>query len=70
MIGRSLLLLGAMLVVSGTVFVGQGLGILRSNSFMVDDLRWSGIGAALVAVGLGLVYSVRRRRRTGRPSGE
>lgn len=66
MIGRLVLILGVTLIAFGTIFVGQGLGILRSNSFMVDDLRWSGIGAALIAVGLGLVFSVRRRRRTGR----
>lgn len=38
----------------GVVFVGQGLGIIRNSSFMVDDLRWAVIGAVMLAVGLGL----------------
>jgi hypothetical protein len=46
----------------GLVWIGQGLGLLRGSSFMVDDLRWAAAGAALlVAAGI-LVVADRRRR--------
>ena len=54
----------AILVVPGVVFVGQGLGLLRGSSFMVDDTRWTWIGAAMVIVGLALGAIASRRRRT------
>ena len=28
----------------GLVWIGQGLGVLRGSSFMVDDLRWAAAG--------------------------
>jgi hypothetical protein len=39
----------------GLVWIGQGLGLLRGSSFMVDDIRWSLAGLACVAVGLVIV---------------
>jgi hypothetical protein len=40
----------------GLVWIGQGLGVLRGSSFMVDDARWAAFGAALLvaAVVVGL----------------
>ena len=55
------MIFGGTLIVSGSIFVGQGLGILRGSSFMVDDIRWSWIGAGLVVVGLVLIGIGRRR---------
>jgi hypothetical protein len=46
------------LVAVGLVWVGQGLGLLRGSSFMVDDVRWAIAGAT--AVGAGLVLALRR----------
>lgn len=63
---RSLAILAGLLIVSGSIFVGQGLGILRGSSFMVDDIRWTWIGAGLVAVGLALAVLSRRASRRGR----
>ena len=63
---RSLGILGGLLMVSGTIFIGQGLGLLRGSSFMVDDIRWSWIGAALVVVGIMIMEIARRRTRRGR----
>ncbi len=53
----------ALLVIPGVVFVGQGLGLLRSSSLMVEDMRWTWIGAAMVIVGLALGPILARRRR-------
>jgi hypothetical protein len=47
----------------GLVWIGQGLGIIRNQSFMVDDLRWSAIGAVMVVVGAALAISARRQPR-------
>ena len=49
-----------LLVAVGLVWIGQGLGLLRGSSFMVDDLRWAAIGLAVVVAGLAV--AVRRRR--------
>ena len=53
-------LAAALLVAVGLVWIGQGLGLLRGSSFMVDDLRWAAAG--LVAVGIGVVLAISARR--------
>jgi hypothetical protein len=55
------LITGALLVLVGAVWIGQGLGLLRGSSFMVDDIRWAIAGVAAVLVGIALVVSARRR---------
>ena len=40
------------LVAIGSVWIGQGLGLLRGSSFMVDDSRWAIVGAGLLVAGL------------------
>jgi hypothetical protein len=47
----------------GLVFIGQGLGLIRNRSFMVDDLRWAVIGAVMVVGGVALATTARIRRR-------
>ena len=39
----------------GAVWVGQGLGLIRGRSFMVDDPTWAWIGAATALIGLVLL---------------
>jgi hypothetical protein len=48
---RSARVIAAVLVLVGLVWIGQGVGLLRGSSFMVDDVRWALIGAACVAGG-------------------
>jgi hypothetical protein len=54
---------GILAALVGLVWIGQGLGILRSSSFMVDDPRWAVIGAVLVVAGIGLAAWDRLPRR-------
>ena len=51
---------GALLALVGLVWIGQGLGILRGSSFMVDDIRWAIAGVVMVAAGLTIVIFGRR----------
>ncbi len=60
------MILGGLLITSGLIFVGQGLGFLRGSSFMVGDVTWSWIGGAMVVVGVVLIVVDRLRRRPGR----
>jgi hypothetical protein len=46
---------GALLALVGLVWIGQGLGILRASSFMVDDIRWAIAGVVMVVAGATLV---------------
>ncbi|HET9757403.1 MAG TPA: hypothetical protein VFP66_12925 [Candidatus Limnocylindrales bacterium] len=59
---RSRLIAGILLALVGAVWIGQGLGLLRGSSFMVDDVRWALFGAVLLAVGVLLIVTARRRR--------
>ena len=59
---RSRMIAGILLALVGAVWIGQGLGLLRGSSFMVDDIRWALFGAVLLAVGVLLIVDARRRR--------
>jgi hypothetical protein len=54
---------GVLLALVGLVWMAQGLGVLGGSSFMVGDIRWAVIGAALVAAGVILLLVARRRLR-------
>ena len=56
-------LIAVLLLLAGAIFIGQGSGILRGSSAMVDDTRWAWIGAAMVIVGAGLRVPGRRPPR-------
>jgi hypothetical protein len=61
---RATLRMTAILVaLVGLVFIGQGLGLIRNRSFMVDDLRWAVVGAVMVVGALALAtWDLTRRR--------
>jgi hypothetical protein len=44
------------------VWIGQGLGLLRGSSFMVDDVRWAIAGLAFVTGAAVVGWSATRRR--------
>lgn len=55
---------GALLLLIGAVWIGQGLGYVK-GSFMTGAMQWFWIGLGCVVVGAGLlVYSLRRRSAT------
>lgn len=58
---RGRLVAGALLALVGLVWIGQGLGLLRGSSFMVDDARWAVAGLVALVTGIVLVVSGRRR---------
>ena len=49
---RGRVITGASMVLVGAIWIGQGLGVLRGSSFMVDDTRWAVTGLAAVAFGI------------------
>ena len=62
---RRSILLAVALVAVGIIWIGQGLGVIRSSSFMTDDVRWAIAGVGLIAAGavVTLVAIVRSGRR-------
>jgi hypothetical protein len=47
-------ILGALLVATGAVWIGQGLDLIK-GSFMTGSTLWAVIGALCLACGLGLL---------------
>ncbi len=59
---RALTLVGAVLVLIGLLWIGQGTGIFPypAESFMISQTRWVYYGAAIAVVGLLIVVFARR----------
>jgi hypothetical protein len=55
-------IVGFVLVAVGAIWIGQGLGVIRGGSFMVDDIRWAVAGVALALIGLVLLVRAMRAR--------
>jgi hypothetical protein len=51
---RTQLIAGISLVFVGAIWIGQGLGLLRGSSFMVDEPFWAVAGLLFVVAGVGL----------------
>ena len=60
---NGLVVLAVLLVLVGLVWVGQGLGYIK-GSFMTGDLKWFGIGVAMIVVGVVLGVGGLRRRQS------
>lgn len=56
-------ILAIVLIAVGLVWIGQGLGWIQGQSFMVDDARWAWIGGVIVLLGLGVAVQGRWPRR-------
>jgi uncharacterized membrane protein HdeD (DUF308 family) len=59
----SLNLLGAVLILMGCIWILQGVNILP-GSFMTGQIQWAVYGAIAVAVGVALLLSANRRRKS------
>ena len=44
---------GALILLAGAVFAGQGLGYIP-GSYMTGDIKWFWIGSGMIVVGLAL----------------
>ena len=63
---RALLVLGVFLILSGGVWIAQGLNLpFAPSSFMTADRTWVLIGAITVVAGLVVVGWARRRAASG-----
>jgi hypothetical protein len=56
-------ILGALALLMGLLWIGQGLGIVRwpASSFMIDMRPWAVRGAGLALLGVILIWFARRR---------
>jgi hypothetical protein len=52
---------GALVLLAGAVFAGQGLGYIP-GSFMTGDIHWFWIGSGMIVVGLALGAAALLRR--------
>ena len=52
-----LVVLAVLMLLTGGVWIGQGLGYIK-GSFMTGDMHWFWIGVALVVVGVVLAGAV------------
>jgi len=60
-----LTVIGAIAVVVGAVFAGQGMGVIP-GSFMTGDRTWLIIGLVVVFVGVALILFGTNRRKSSR----
>jgi VIT1/CCC1 family predicted Fe2+/Mn2+ transporter len=60
---RTRAIVAVILVGAGLVWIGQGTGLLKGNSFMVGDMRWALIGTVCVVAGLAVGWLEVRQRR-------
>ena len=60
-----LMVVAALAVLMGLLWIGQGLGMIMwpSDSFMLADRQWAYNGAILAAVGLIVIALLRRSGR-------
>ncbi len=65
---KILLAFGALVVLTGLLWMGQGSGYFPypASSFMIDESSWIWRGFATAAVGAGLIACSRIGRRPGR----
>ncbi len=62
---RTLTLVGAVALLMGLVWIGQGSGYFPypASSFMIDQSLWIAYGAGLAGLGLVLIWFARRTSR-------
>jgi hypothetical protein len=64
---RTQVITGISLAFVGLIWIGQGLGLLRGSSFMVDEPFWAVAGLLFVVAGAGLVILAWSSRQSPPP---
>jgi len=59
---RTRWIIAAVCVLAGLVWIGQGTGVIKGSGFMVGDLTWAVVGAALVVLGVIIGWTAYRAR--------
>ena len=59
------MVIGALVLLAGAVFAGQGLGFIP-GSFMTGDIHWFWIGSGMIVAGLALGAAALLRRPSTR----
>jgi hypothetical protein len=60
-------IVGVLLILTGSVFFLQGVGILP-GSYMSGQIRWAFNGSVAVLIGIGLLALANRRRKNIPPA--
>jgi membrane protein implicated in regulation of membrane protease activity len=61
-------IIGAVLCVTGIVWIGQGAGVI-GGSFMTGEVQWTLFGVIALIIGLALISLARRARRGAQDAG-
>jgi hypothetical protein len=58
----TLLIVGLLALAAGLLWIGQGTGAIKwpQTSFMINQIQWTGYGAALAALGLIFIWQAKR----------
>ena len=58
----TLLIVGLLALAMGLLWIGQGTGAIKwpQTSFMINQIQWTGYGAALAALGLIFIWQAKR----------
>jgi hypothetical protein len=59
----TLIIVGSLLVLSGTTWFLQGINVLP-GSFMTGQIRWAVYGSIAIATGIALLFTANRSRET------
>ena len=59
---RTVLIIGLLALAIGLLWIGQGTGAIAwpKTSFMINQIQWTGYGAALAALGLIFIWQAKR----------
>lgn len=60
---NGLVVLGVLLLLTGGVWIGQGLGYIK-GSFMTGDMKWFWIGVGMIVAGIVVGVGGLRGRRS------